>query len=100
MRYKLTNIPGVRASALPEQETKLMSHTISKPKAADLVSSLPEFVDHRGLKSQFGINRSHGYLLADEGKIRSVCIRRPGAIRGKRLWDCASVRKFLAKCEA
>jgi hypothetical protein len=61
---------------------------------------LPEFVDHKSLRALFGLSRAHAYLLAGEGKIRSVCIRRPGANRGKRLFDCQSVRDFLAKCMA
>jgi hypothetical protein len=65
---------------------------------AACVTASPEFVDAKGLRSLFGISRAHGYLLAGEGKVRTVCIRRPGAVRGKRLWDCASVRSFLNKC--
>ena len=61
-------------------------------------TSLPEFLDHKGLRALFGLSRAHAYLLAGEGKIRSVCIRRPGALRGKRLFDCASIRAFLTKC--
>lgn len=68
---------------------------ITQPIGAAETTALPEFVDAKGLRSMFGISRAHGYLLADEHKIRSVCIRRPGAVRGKRLWDCASVRAFL-----
>ena len=60
--------------------------------------SSPEFVDHKGLRALFGLSRAHAYLLAGEGRIRSVCIRRPGAIRGKRLFCCQSIRAFLAKC--
>jgi hypothetical protein len=62
------------------------------------ITSLPEFVDHKGLRALFGLSRAHAYLLAGEGKIRSVCIRRPGAIRGKRLFCCQSIREFLAQC--
>ena len=67
-------------------------------KIAAGVTSSPEFVDHKGLRALFGISRAHAYLLAGDGKIRSVCIRRPGAIRGKRLFDCQSIRDFLARC--
>jgi hypothetical protein len=45
----------------------------------------------------YGINRSQAYVLAAQGKIRTVCLRKPGAIKGKRLFDCESVRKFLMK---
>ena len=59
----------------------------------------PEFVDSFGLKAGYGINRSLAYLLAQEGHIQSVSIRRPGADRGKRLWRVASVREYLDKLE-
>ena len=70
---------------------------VGQPEAASITAS-PEFVDAKGLRALFGISRSHAYLLAEEGKVKSVCLRRPGAVRGKRLWDCASIRNFLAKC--
>jgi hypothetical protein len=74
-----------------------MQNDVGKIEAAGVTSS-PEFVDHKGLRSLFGLSRAHAYLLAGEGKIRSVCIRRPGAIRGKRLFCCQSIRAFLASC--
>ncbi len=67
------------------------------PQAAGAVVALPEFCDSKQLRSLFGLSRSHAYLLAGEGKIRAVCIRRPGAVRGKRLWHCESIRAFLQK---
>jgi len=62
-------------------------------------SAKPEFVDAKGARGSFGLSRSHLYELQTEGKIRSVCIRRPGALRGKRLFDCESIRRFLTSCE-
>jgi hypothetical protein len=59
------------------------------------VTAQPEFADHKGVKALFGLSRAHAYALVAEGKIRSVCIRRPGAARGRRLFDCASIRAFL-----
>jgi hypothetical protein len=63
------------------------------------ITSAPEFVDAKGLKALYGLSRSHAYVLADQGSIRSICIRRPGAVRGKRLFCCQSIREFLARCE-
>ena len=54
-----------------------------------------EFVSARGLKTNFGISRSLGYSLADAGLVKTVCLRKPGATRGKRLWIAESVRAFL-----
>ena len=58
----------------------------------------PEFADHKGVRALYGLSRAHAYQLAMQGKIRSVSIRRPGAIRGRRLFDCASIRAFLRGC--
>jgi hypothetical protein len=55
----------------------------------------PEFVDVQGLRERFGIKRSLGYELLKDGKIRGVSLRRKGQVRGKRLFDVASVRDFL-----
>lgn len=55
----------------------------------------PEFVDCKGLERLFGIRRSLAYELVNRNSIRSVSIRRRGAVRGKRLFDVDSVRQFL-----
>jgi hypothetical protein len=55
-----------------------------------------EFVDAPGLHSRFGIKRSLAYALLSEGAIRGVSLRRRGHQRGKRLFDVASVRAYLA----
>ena len=56
-----------------------------------------EFVDSPGLQARFGIKRSLAYALLADGAIRGVSLRRHGHVRGKRLFDVASVRAFLAK---
>ncbi len=68
---------------------------VSDIKSAALGEVAPEFGDYRVLERMFSIKRSFAYVLSDRGDIRSVCIRRPGAIKGKRLFDLASVRAFL-----
>ena len=70
---------------------------LGPPKAAPLGDIAPEFVDHQGLTRMFGIRRSHAYLLVAQGSIRSVCLRKPGAIKGRRLFHVQSVREFLAR---
>lgn len=73
-----------------------MSNTnVARQPEAASVTALPEFVDARGLKALFGISRTHGYFLADARLVRTVSLRRPGTTRGRRLWDCESVRAFL-----
>ena len=56
-----------------------------------------EFADAHGLRSMFGIGRSFAYQLLSDGAIRSISLRRKGNIRGKRLFNVASVREFLSK---
>ena len=59
---------------------------------------IPQYADSKGLLKHTGIGRSLAYLLFSEGKIDSVCIRRPGSTRGKRLWHIPSVLAFLDSC--
>jgi hypothetical protein len=56
---------------------------------------LPEFANSATAQRITGLCRSHLYALQNEGKIRSACLRKPGAIRGKRLWHMGSVISFL-----
>ena len=62
---------------------------------AESVPAGPEFCDAKLARRIFGFSRAHLYNLTAEGKIRSACIRRPGAFRGRRLWCCQSIREFL-----
>ena len=94
-KYKSLIPKGLKSlTTIPPQLTPKRVLTAEDIEAA-LVAARPEFADSKGVDSLFGIKRSLAYLLANEGKIRSVCIRRPGAVRGKRLWDCESIRAYL-----
>ncbi len=55
----------------------------------------PEFVDCKGLEQIFGIRRSLAYELIKRNQIRSVSLRKRGALRGKRLIAVSSVRAML-----
>ena len=62
---------------------------------AGIVPCGPEFVDAKGLRCGFR-NLSVSWLsLADAGLVKTVCLRKPGATRGKRLWQCQSIREYL-----
>ncbi len=66
------------------------------PKSHNLTSQAsPEFADHRTASALFGLSRSYLYSLANERKIRSARVRKPGAFRGRRLFDCASIRQYI-----
>jgi hypothetical protein len=43
----------------------------------------------------FGIGRSTLYALLQEGKVRSICLRREGRLGGMRLVSAASLREFI-----
>jgi hypothetical protein len=49
----------------------------------------------RGYCPETGLTRAAFYQLADLGKIKTACIRKPGAIRGNRLFHLGSVLAFL-----
>lgn len=59
---------------------------------------IPQYADSKVLTRITCISRAHAYLLYHEGKIDSVCIRKSGSTRGKRLWHVPSVLKFLDSC--
>src|SRR5437867_3228107 len=59
----------------------------------------PEFVDCAGMKRVFSIGRSSAYELVNLGLIRSVCLRKPGNLRGRRLFHVQSVRQYLLSQE-
>lgn len=69
--------------------------TTAHPIGATSVETQAEFVDHKNARRLFSIPRPTLYKWSAEGKIRSVSIRQKGALRGKRLFDCASIREFL-----
>jgi hypothetical protein len=55
----------------------------------------PEFGRWQDVRRIFGIKRGQLYLLTNEGKVRSVSLRRPGCKHGSRLWHLASISSFL-----
>ena len=52
-----------------------------------------------GTEFYTGFSRSKLYELAGDGKIRSISIREPGAVKGTRLFNLQSILDFIAKCE-
>jgi hypothetical protein len=71
-------------------------HEHSRAIQSDPASAQPEFADARTARNLFSLPRCTLYNLNDAGKIKSVSLRQPGALRGKRLFDCASIRSYLA----
>lgn len=52
----------------------------------------------RGYCPETGLSRAAAYQLIAAGKIKSACIRKPGAVRGQRLVFLPSVLEFLDRC--
>ncbi|MGH7950638.1 MAG: hypothetical protein ACREFE_01780 [Limisphaerales bacterium] len=75
------------------------------PKARELLQdhdgTYPCWVRSPKIGTEFysGFSRAKLYSLAGEGKIRSVSIREPGAVKGTRLFHLASILAFIEKCE-
>ncbi len=55
----------------------------------------PEFAGHAKIRELFDLSRTHLHRLSTAGKIRSVCLRERGKLRGRRLYDVESVRALL-----
>jgi len=80
----------VKTGEHPAITVPLIGGAVRPPQHID-----PEFVDCQWLQAGWGIRRSLAYQLLADGKIRGVSLRRAGRVRGKRLFDVSSVRRFL-----
>lgn len=56
----------------------------------------PKWADGKYIEAVFGINRVSLYRHLKLGHIVSASLKDPGCERGKRLFEVASVEKFLA----
>ena len=92
-----TRSEGRKVAATRLYSSPMSPTFIDKPIGVAWVSSQPEFADHKGVRALFGLSRAHAYQLIKQGQIRSVCIRRQGATRGRRFFNCQSIRDFLNK---
>lgn len=54
-----------------------------------------EFCRMGDLRRLFALTRSHAYILASEGHIKTISLRRKGQARSVRLVSTASVRAYL-----
>lgn len=59
--------------------------------------AIPEFGRIADVERLFGLKRGLLYQLIGARKIKSACLRKPGARTGVRLVHLASVRAFLAE---
>lgn len=54
-----------------------------------------EWCDTKTARRLFCLSKPHLYQLLADGNIRAACIRRKGAIRGRRLWLVESIRSLI-----
>jgi hypothetical protein len=80
---------------LPSKPHQTQLYTLNPVEPADPSELQPEFCRMGDLRKLFGITRSMGYLLMNEGLIRTVSLRRPGQKFSVRLVHLASVREYL-----
>ena len=71
------------------------AHTTAPIQASSAIDA--EFCDSPGAKSRFGLGRSYLYELEKARLIRGCSLRKPGQLKGKKLWDVASIRNYLAR---
>lgn len=86
----VTDGTDAKKTAVPFQEA---SAKATDPRILPTVES--EFVRMGDLRRLFGITRATAYLLAKDGKIKTVSMRQRGNIRGVRLVSVPSVRAYL-----
>jgi hypothetical protein len=83
--------PSPRSGA--EQTTQ--PPTIAAPGHGAPSQLYSEFVGYAEAKQLFGLSRTHLYRLKELGLIRSVTLRTPGTLKGRRLWHVQSIREML-----
>lgn len=77
------------------QKTHSPELTEASVRAGETRQALPEFGRIADVERLFGLKRGVLYQLISAGKVKSACLRKPGAKTGVRLVHLASVRAFL-----
>jgi hypothetical protein len=76
-----------------------MNTTTTEPitlaNTSNATNTLPEFGRWQDVQRLFGIKRGTLYNLINEGKVKSVLLRRKGNIHGCRLIHLASLSQYL-----
>ena len=91
------NMTFNHAGPSPRSGAELTTQTPSIAAGAQGATSklYPEFVGYAEAKQLFGLSRTHLYRLKELGLIRSVTLRTPGTLKGRRLWHVQSIREML-----
>jgi hypothetical protein len=87
--------PGDVASKIAATTNRRKQVTAEPIASAKVATLEPEFCRPADCRNLFGLSRTFVYQLIQGGKIKSVCLRKPGAATGIRLLHVASIREFL-----
>jgi hypothetical protein len=82
-----------------DASTMRKTPTETQYKRPRIAPSRPEFGDARDVQRTFGIKETLCYHWFRKGKIKGILIPGTGRSGGKRLFDFASIRKFIASQE-
>jgi hypothetical protein len=85
--------PGDVASEIAATTTRRKELTAAPIEPGKITQ--PEFCRPADCRHLFGLSRTFTYTLIQSGKIKSVCLRKPGARTGIRLLHVASIREWL-----
>jgi hypothetical protein len=85
---------GAESRATPRNRAARKS---TRKRVADLSNYPDRWIKApvRGHCQATGLTRAAFYQLATAGKIKTACIKKPGAIRGNRLFHLGSILAFL-----
>ncbi len=100
MSLNRLNVSDVAADAWSKATTRDRA-TANKLRSRKSTTELGGYPDRwikapvRGYCSETGLTRAALYQLATAGKIKTACIKKPGAIRGNRLFHLGSILALL-----
>ncbi len=61
----------------------------------NVIQESPRWAKHNRVHGLFDISRTSLWRLAKAGKIRSVSLREPGAVKATRLFDIQSIEDYI-----
>lgn len=88
-----STFPAVRGNSPRALTSAPLFATVAAPAVPEFLRMPPP----AGFEPFSGLRRGLLYELLREGKVRSVCLRKPGAQRGVRLIEAASLFGYLRK---
>lgn len=82
------------------KEKRTSTITTAPLQPGDFTGTEPEYGRWQDVHHRYGIKRGSAYNLLLDGKIKGVLLRIRGKKSGIRLFDMASVRDYIRKCQS